>query len=152
MHFNHRPFMFKHILLPTDGSDASQRALEKGAALAKALGAEVTLMSAIEPYPVGMMGGAYRAQDNPMHQAARDAATHWLNAAQAQIEKYDIKVGRHISESTSVYQGILEAAKASGADLIVMGSHGAGALERLLVGSQTQRVLAHTTLPVLILQ
>jgi nucleotide-binding universal stress UspA family protein len=144
--------MFKHILLPTDGSDASQRALVKGATLAQALGAEITLMSAIERYPVGMMGGTYRAQDNPMHQAARDAASHWLNAAKALIEKYDLKVGQHISESPSIYQGILDAATASGADLIVMGSHGAGALERLLVGSQTQRVLAHTTIPVLVLQ
>lgn len=143
--------MFKHILLPTDGSDASKRALEKGAALAKALGAEVTLMTAIDQYPVGMMGGVYRAEDNPMHQAAREAANHWLDAAQALIAAHGLKIHRIVSENRSIYQSILEAAKTSGADLIVMGTHGAGALERLIVGSQTQRVLAHTTIPVLVL-
>jgi nucleotide-binding universal stress UspA family protein len=143
--------MFKHILIPTDGSEASKRALEKGAGLAKALGAKVILMTAIEPYPVGMMGGVYRSEDNPMHQAARDAAAHWLDEAHGLIAKYDLVVQRHISEHASIYQGILEAAKLLGADLIVMGTHGAGALERLIVGSQTQRVLAHTAIPVLVL-
>ena len=143
--------MFKHILIPTDGSDASKRALEKGADLAKALGSCVTLMTAIEQYPVGMMGDTYRAQDNPMHQAAREAAQHWLTEAHALIASRALTVNHHIAEHCSVFQGILEAAQKSGADLIVMGTHGAGALERLLVGSQTQRVLAHTTIPVLVL-
>ncbi|MDE2416906.1 MAG: universal stress protein [Burkholderiales bacterium] len=142
--------MFKHILISTDGSEVSKRALDKGAALAKALGAEVTLVTAIEKYPVGMMGDAYRAEDNPMHQAARDAAAHWLGEAQTLVEKHGIKARQHISENRSIHQGILEAAKTSGADLIVMGTHGAGALERLIVGSQTQRVLAHTDIPVLV--
>jgi nucleotide-binding universal stress UspA family protein len=143
--------MFKHILIPTDGSDASKRALEKGADLAKALGAQVTLMTAIDQYPVGIMGETYRTQNNPMHQAAREAAQHWLTQALALIESRDLTVHQHIAEHRSVYQGILDAAQSSGADLIVMGTHGAGALERLLVGSQTQRVLAHTTIPVLVL-
>lgn len=142
--------MFKHILIPTDGSDASKRALDTGAQLANALGAGLTLMTAIDQYPMGMMGGTYRAEDNPMHQAAREAAGHWLNEAQALIAKYGVTAKQHISEHKSIYQGILEAAKGSGADLIVMGTHGAGALERLIVGSQTQRVLAHTDIPVLV--
>jgi nucleotide-binding universal stress UspA family protein len=56
-----------------------------------------------------------------------------------------------VSEHTGIYQGILAAAQLFNADLIVMGTHGAGALERLIVGSQTQRVLAHTAIPVLVL-
>jgi len=144
--------MFKHILLPTDGSESSTRAIEKGAELARALGAEVTLMSAIERYPGGVMGSVYRADDNPVHHAARDAALHWVAEAQTVLSKYDIKARHLILKDRSVYQCILEAAETSGADLIVMGSHGAGALERLLVGSQTQRVLAHTSIPVLVLR
>lgn len=144
--------MFKHILLPTDGSESSMRAVEKGAELARVLGADVTLMTAIEQYPVGMMGKNYRAEDNPMHQAARDAALHWLATAQAVLTKYAIQAKHLILQDRSVYQSILEAAEKSEADLIIMGSHGAGALERFLVGSQTQRVLAHTSIPVLVLR
>jgi len=144
--------MFKHILLPIDGSDSSVRAVEKGVALAKALDAKVTLMSAIEQYPAGLRGSVYRAEDSPVRQAAKDAAAHWLGAAQEVAAASGIKAEQLILEEGSVYQCILAAAEQSGADLIVMGSHGAGALERLLVGSQTQRVLAHTSLPVLVLR
>ena len=144
--------MYKHILLPIDGSDASTRAVDKGAELAKALGATVTLMTAIEPYPAGLKGSVYRAQDNPMHQAARDAGAHWLEQAAAQVRMRGIEAQQVIMQDCSVAQGILDAAKAAGADLIVMGSHGAGALERLLIGSQTQRVLTQTIIPVLVLR
>lgn len=143
--------MFKHILLPIDGSDASNRAVDKGAELARALGAEVTLMTAIEQYPAGLMGGVYRAEDNPMHQAARDAGAHWLQQATARLAKHGITPHELIMQDRTVAQAILDAAKSTGADVIVMGSHGAGALERLLIGSQTQRVLAKTNIPVLVL-
>lgn len=144
--------MFKHILLPIDGSDASNRAIEKGAELAKALGAAVTLMTAIEQYPAGLVGTVYRAHDNPMHQAARDAGAHWLEQAKARVVQHGIEPRQIVIQDRSVAQGILDAAQSAGADLIVMGSHGAGALERLLIGSQTQRVLAHTRIPVLVLR
>lgn len=149
---NERYTVFKHILLPTDGSESSARAVDMGAELAKALGAEVTLMTAVERNPIGMVGDVYRAEDNPMHQAARDAAAHWLAAAQDIAAKYGIKAHHMVMQDRTVHQSILEAAKASGADLIVMGTHGAGAIERLLIGSQTQRVLAHTNIPVLVLR
>lgn len=144
--------MFKHILLPIDGSDASNRAIERGVELAKALGAQVTLMTAIERYPAGLAGTVYRAQDNPMHQAARDAGAHWLAHAADQVRRLGVEAKQLIMQDCTVAQGILDAAQTVGADLIVMGSHGAGALERLLIGSQTQRVLAQTAIPVLVLR
>lgn len=144
--------MFKHILLPIDGSESSVRAVEKGTALAKALDAKVTLMTALEQYPVGFLGSIYRTDDNPMRQAARDAAAHWLNAAQVIVDAFGIQADQLILEERSVCQSILAAAEKSGADLIVMGSHGAGVIEKLLVGSQTQRVLAHSNIPVLVLK
>ncbi|OYU45381.1 MAG: hypothetical protein CFE44_07810 [Burkholderiales bacterium PBB4] len=142
--------MFKHLLIPTDGSEASQRALQRGVELAKALGASVTLMTAVE-HPGALRGLAVQASDNPMHQAAQAAALHWLEEAQASVAHWGVSVVCVVGEHQSIYQSILETARTSGADLIVMGTHGAGALERLLVGSQTQRVLAHTTIPVLVL-
>ena len=143
--------MFKHILIPTDGSEASRRALQKGVELASALGSMVTLMTAVEQFPGGLRGAAVQATDNPMHQAAKDAASHWLAEAQQLVAHCAVSIQCVVAEHSSVYQAILETAQASGVDLIVMGTHGAGALERLLLGSQTQRVLAHTTIPVLVL-
>lgn len=142
--------MFQHILLPTDGSESSARAVEMGAQLAKALGARITLMTAVEQYPVGVLGGAYRTEDNPMVQAATDAAAYWLQSAQAIVTRHGLTAEVLVMRDKSVHECILEAASSTGADVIVMGTHGAGAIERLLLGSQTQRVLAHTQIPVLI--
>ncbi len=144
--------MFKHILMPTDGSEASARALAKGAALAQALGATVTLVSALEPYALGLGGSSYKAEDQPGHEAARAAAQHWLDAGMAIVRQYAVEVHQRIEQERSVCHSILKAASTTGADLIVMGTHGAGALERLLVGSQTQKVLAQTQIPVLVLR
>lgn len=143
--------MYKHILIPTDGSEASLRAVDQGTALAKALGAQLTLLTAIEPFPFGVTSVVAGAPDNPMRQAAREAANHWLNASQVVVAKHGVVAGQMVVESPSVFQSILEGAESCGADLIVMGTHGAGALERLLVGSQTQKVLARTRLPVLVM-
>ena len=143
--------MYKHILLPTDGSKASIRAIEQGAELAQALGAEVTLMSAVERFGVGAIGLTYSDIGHPLNIAAREAALFNLDEAQQLLAKYKLKINKMVLHEGSIYQCILEATKQSGADLIVMGRHGSGALERLLVGSQTQRVLAHTTTPVLVL-
>ena len=144
--------MFQHILLPIDGSEACNRAVEKGAELAKALGAGVTLMTAVEQNPTGLAGSIYRAEDNPMHQAARDAAAYWLAQAKSIVVKHGIEPKQMVLQEASVTQSILVAATSAGADLIVMGSHGASALERLLIGSQTQRVLAHTNIAVMVLR
>lgn len=144
--------MFKHILLPTDGSEASLRAVAKGAELAKAVGAQVTIMIAIEHFSMGILGGSHRTEDDPLNTAAKEAAMHWLAASQAVVAKLGITANQLVLQQRTVHQCILDAAQSTGADLIVMGTHGAGAFERLIVGSQTQRVLAHTTIPVLVLR
>ncbi|CAM8650283.1 UspA Universal stress protein UspA and related nucleotide-binding proteins [Comamonadaceae bacterium] len=137
--------MFKHLLMPTDGSEASARAVKQGAELARSVGARVTLMSAIEP-------SAFRIEDPTSRQAALDAAQFWLDAAAGIIGGIGVEAQQRIEQERSVCQSILKAAHECGADLIVMGTHGAGALERLLVGSQTQKVLAQTSVPVLVLR
>jgi len=144
--------MFKHILLPTDGSETSLRAVQKGADLAKVLGAEVTVMTAIEHFPAGIVGGAYRPDAQVLNNAPQQAANERLEVAEQLVKAAGVTTcHRILSQEHTVYQSILAAANTAGADLIVMGTHGMGALERMLVGSQTQRVLAHTKLPVLTL-
>lgn len=143
--------MFKHILLPTDGSEPSLRAVEMGAALAKSVGAEVTLMMVAERFSISPLVNAYGADVDQMCESAHSAAAHWLAAAQAVVDKYGVKSSQVIMQQGNVHQRILELAQTTKADLIVMGTHGAGAFERLILGSQTQRVLAHTTIPVMVL-
>lgn len=144
--------MFKNILIPTDGSESSQRAIKKGAQLAAALGAEVTLMTALVPASALLAGAVYHADDNPLDSAAEASAQFWLDQGKGIAQEVGVTPKLVAMRERSVYESILGAAKQAGADLIIMGSHGAGALERLLIGSQTQRVLAHTELPVLVLR
>jgi nucleotide-binding universal stress UspA family protein len=143
--------MFKHILLPTDGSAPSLRAVEKGADLARQLGADVTVMTAIEHVPAGVMGSPYRPEAQQHADAAHTAAVERLEAAEDVVRVRGVRCHRVLTREQPVYQGVISAAAAAGADLIVMGTHGASGLERLLLGSQTQRVLAHTQIPVLVL-
>ncbi len=126
------------------------RAVGKGAELAKVLGAEVTLMIAIEHFSMGILGGSHRTENDPLNLAAKEAAAHWLQAAQAVVAQHGMTAKQLTLQERTVHQCILAAAQSTGADLIIMGTHGAGAFERLIVGSETQRVLAHTTIPVLV--
>lgn len=148
--------MFKHILLPTDGSDGSLRAIGQGAELAAAIGAQVTVMTAIEHFPHGIMGGVYQSDTRSFDQAMHDVAVQRLDAAQAcAVQAAAGKVlpcHRILVRDKPVHQAIIEAAQTCDADLIVMSTHGLSAIDRLLIGSQTQRVLARTGTPVLVVR
>jgi nucleotide-binding universal stress UspA family protein len=141
--------MFKHILLPTDGSEAALRAVQRGVELAVQLGARVTVMTVLEYFPSGILGDGYRPDvaepDVPGYQAALDRLTQAEDVARQAGVAHE----RVLVRDKPVYRAILEVAQESGADLIVMGSRGRGLVERLFLGSETQRVLTHTTLPVL---
>jgi len=142
--------MFQHILLPTDGSEPAMRAVARGVELAQRLGARVTVMTALEHFPAGIMASGYRPHDEPQEVPGLQAATYWLEQAEAVARAAGVPCERLLMrEQKIVYRAILDAAQQCGADLIVMGTHGMGLMERLFVGSQTQRVLAHTTIPVL---
>lgn len=143
--------MFKHILLPTDGSDGAMRAVSRGVELAAQLGARVTVMTALEHFPTGIMGSAYRPQAGQEEEPGLQVALDRLALAEAVVAKAGVPHQRLLLRDRPVYVAIVEAAQACGADLIVMETHGMGLLERLFIGSQTQRVLAHTHIPVLTL-
>jgi len=141
--------MFQHILVPTDGSEPAMRAVQRGAELAARLGAKLTVMTALEHFPSGIMASGYRPEES--HQVpGLEAANYWLDQAEVEARKVGVSCARLLMrEQKAVYRVILDAAQSTGADLIVMGTHGMGLMERLFVGSQTQRVLAHTQIPVL---
>ena len=143
--------MFKHILLATDGSELAQRGVDQGVALAKALGAKVTALTVSEPMPVMLVGEAAIALPlDDYDKAASANATRILAGVSAAAAKAGVACDTlHVKDQYPA-DGIVEAAKARGCDLIVMASHGRRGLSKLLLGSQATRVLTHTDLAVLV--
>ena len=147
--------MYKKILIATDGSELAGRALEHGLKLAKLVGAEVTILTVTEPAAVVGAGYASIAGTmiDPMPeliQAQEDAAKQVLSAAEASAQAAGVAVKTRLIDNSFPAEGIVAAAEETSADLIVMGSHGRRGLGRLLLGSQTSNVLAHSKVPVLV--
>ena len=144
--------MFKHILLATDGSDASDHAAALAVDLARVHGARLTALYVVDPYPYLGIG-----QTNPMgFQAYMSAAYDHAAQAHARVAALcdkghqPVQVMLRMAEEVRAVEGILNSAKDEGADLIVVGSHGRGGLARLVLGSVASKVVAQSTLPVLV--
>lgn len=144
--------MFKHILVPVDGSATSLQAVEKAAGIAKAFGSAVTAIYVIDPYPFAGVGTDFAYGQAQYLSAASAEANEAIKAAREQIEAAGLAVQTRVVEAHTPWRGILETATALGADLVVMGSHGRRGLEKLVLGSVAQRVLSHATLPVLVVR
>ncbi len=132
--------MTQRILIATDGSELSLRAGEVGVALARALGAAVVGCAAMPVYPYHGVGEAAPAETSFQARAAADAA------AAAGVAFSRVLREGHPDDI------ILQAADTEGCDLIVMGSHGRRGVSSLFIGSQTQRVLARSGRPVLVVR
>ncbi|WP_395027172.1 universal stress protein [Comamonas odontotermitis] len=144
--------MFKHILVPVDGSPTSMLAVNKAAGLAKVFGSQVTAVYVIDPYPFTGVGADFAyGQAQYLSAATADAHTA-LDSVKSAMEQAGIPVDTVMGEGHSVHDGIMEAARTTGADLIVMGSHGRRGLEKLVLGSVTQRVLGDSLIPVLVVR
>lgn len=145
--------MYKHILLPTDGSTLSARAVASGIALARALDAGVTaLFVAPPPTPVVFrrklpIGYATTEQHADMieHEAAKA-----LGAVEKAAKAAGVAVRLEKVVGDFPADAILDTAKRRKCDLIVMASHGRSGLKAVLLGSETQKVLAHARVPVLV--
>jgi nucleotide-binding universal stress UspA family protein len=145
--------MFKHLLVPVDGSDVSKKSLKKVAELAKADAAAVTLVYVSDPLPPlvysdSTMGYGITQKDHikVCEAYAKDVFKKAGAALGASIKAKTL----HIS-NTNLSEGILEAAKKSKADVIVMASHKRTGIAGVLLGSETHEVIVHTKLPVLVL-
>jgi len=145
--------MFKQLLVPVDGSDISKKSLKKVAQLAKSDGAAVTLVYVSDPTPPlaysdSTMGYMITTKE---HKQACDAfAKSVFKQALVQLGA-GIKVNTIHALDISLAQGILDAAKKSKADVIVMASHKRTGISSVLLGSETHDVIVHTKLPVLVL-
>jgi len=133
--------MFKHFLIPIDGSTIATKAAAAGITLARKLGARVTALHVIEELqPVYVEGYVFtRSQLDSFEVRARQAGQKHLD-----------KIGKVASAARSPHEGIIAAAKKRKCDVIFMASHGRRGLSRLLMGSVTQKVLSHSTMPVVV--
>jgi nucleotide-binding universal stress UspA family protein len=143
--------MYKHLLIATDGSELAAKALEHGLGLAKALGAKATVVTVTEPWTAvvsGEMGVAFPIDEYDKSCAAN--AERVLADARGIAQKSGVACEyAHVKDQFPA-EGIIEAAKSRGCDLVVMASHGRRGLTRLLLGSQANRVVTQSTVPVLI--
>lgn len=145
--------MFKKILVPTDGSDLSRQTAQRAVIFAKEADAQLVLFSATPEYSMDYYGeGGLISQDSPDQHAARmdERARRYLG----EIEKMCAEAGvvcTAIAVTSDVpYAVIIEAAEKTGCDLIFMASHGRRGLSAMLLGSETQKVLTHSKIPVLV--
>ena len=144
--------MYKLILVPVDGSQTSMAAVDHAVALAQALGARIHLVSVVDMVPYVGMGAEY-ALGQPDFSAAATANAHKALAdADARVQAAGVACAQSAVDSGSAEEGILDTAGNVLADLIVMGSHGRRGLQKLLLGSVTQRVLQGSPLPVLVVR
>ncbi|HCL87702.1 MAG TPA: universal stress protein UspA [Comamonadaceae bacterium] len=145
--------MFKHILIPVDGSETSMKALAKAAELAKVFGSAVTAMYVIDPYPFTGVGADFAYGQAQYLSAATAEANTALDAAKTALSQAGVtNINVLVGEGHAIHDGIVRAVENTGADLIVMGSHGRRGLEKLVLGSVTQRVLGAAHIPVLVVR
>ena len=147
--------MFKSILVATDGTARSNHAVKAAAALAKDLGSTLTLFHATRTYhslyyPDGA-GFAWPPEKQFLKEASA-GADKVLASASALAARQGVKAATAHASSDAPADALIAAAKKVKADLIVMASHGRKGLDKLLMGSETQKVLAHSKLPVLVVR
>ncbi len=149
--------MYNHILITTDGSDLAQRGVDQGLSLAKALGSKVTVVVATERFPIqgvttssGWVGSPvdYERYDEGQKRFAGEI----LSAVKAEAGKLGVDANTVHVANAHPATAILEAAASYDCDLIVMASHGRRGISRMLMGSQTAEVLAHSHTPVLVVR
>ena len=145
--------MFKNILVPTDGSELSQKNVTRAIQFAKEAGARVTAFHAMPEYPVTYYGeGALIDPTTPekFAELMDKQADEYLDAVAKQCATLGVGCECVKASSDIPYQAIIAAAEKAGCDLIFMASHGRRGISALLLGSETHKVLTHTTIPVLV--
>lgn len=145
--------MFKHILVPTDGSQLSTDTVKRAIAFAKETRAKISFFFAKPDYPVAFYGeGALIDPTTPDKFAdmAQQQANEILDANESLAKAEGVDCASVSAVSDIPYEAIIAAAEQVGADLIFMASHGRRGISGLLLGSETQKVLTHSKIPVLV--
>lgn len=146
--------MYKHILVPTDGSELAQKGVDHALQLAKTVGAKATIITATDPFPI-IYGDAWVPNPEDYQRFAdenRNAAMDLLNRIKASAAELGLQADVEYVPDQNAASAIIETASRLGCDLIVMSSHGRRGIVRALLGSQTAEVLAQSKIPVLVVR
>ena len=146
--------MFKNILIPTDGSDQSQRAARLGVELAKLHGARVTGIHVIPDYHllIAYEGAFDPVTEERIEEETKARADSYLSYIRETAAASGVPCSTACETSDHPYDAILRTCETNGCDLIVMTSHGRKGLAAVLLGSETRKVLTHATVPVLVVR
>ncbi len=147
--------MYKRILVATDGSKLSTKAVNSAIDLAASLGAELVALKVIPRYPQSYFEGSIPLSADDVarvEQRWADDGRQVVEDVKVMGEARGVKVKAILAKSDVVSDALIAAAKKHKADLIVMASHGRKGVKRLLLGSETQQVLTHSEIPVLVLR
>lgn len=147
--------MYRRILVATDGSTLSKKAVRSSIELAAAVGAELVALYVVPRYPVSYFEGGVTVSQVDIARTEKQ----WSDRGQAVVDGVrdaaqadGVKAKAILTRSDLVAESIMAAAKKHKCDLVVMASHGRKGLKRILLGSETQHVLTHSTVPVLVLR
>jgi len=145
--------MYKHILIPTDGSELSKKAVDQGIGLAKALNAKVTVVTVSEPFHVFAVEPGM-VTDTPDEYKKRIAAVaaKYLEAAKNAATTAGVPCDVVQVEHEHPYETIIDTARKRGCDAIVMASHGRRGVSAVVLGSETVKVLTHSNIPVVVVR
>ena len=144
--------MYKRILVPTDGSDVTAKAVSTAIGLAKLCGAQLRTISVKEPFPYSAISEMQPVPPQEFYDAQERIASSRVKAVQDAAAAAGVACQAYTVEALHAWEAILDHAKDQQCDLIVMASHGRRGVAALLLGSETQRVLIHSSLPVLIVK
>jgi nucleotide-binding universal stress UspA family protein len=144
--------MFKRILFPTDGSDVTPRALQTALQLARLTGASIDTLAVKEPFPYSAISEMQPVPPQEFFDAQERVAASRVKDVVDTATAAGVVCKGYTVEALHAWEAILEHATTQGCDLIVMASHGRRGMSALLLGSETQKVLTHTLLPVLVVR
>lgn len=144
--------MYKRILFPTDGSDITAKALQTALGLAKLTGAELQVIAVKDPFPYGAISEMQPTPPQEFLDAQERVASARVKKALDAAAAAGLSAHGHTVEAVHPWEAIIDHAKAQACDVVVMASHGRRGLSALLLGSETQKVLTHIDLPVLVVR
>lgn len=142
--------MFKHIMVATDGSELSLKAVTKGIALAKTTGAKLTAITVRPPLRDFVAEGVTISVTDDDRKSYASQVDHRLDAVRSEAAAASVTAETLQVENSEPWRAIMSAAEQKGVDLIVMASHGRRGVSALVLGSETQKLLTHSKIPVLV--
>ncbi len=144
--------MYRSILVPTDGSELADKAVQTAIKMAKLCGASLRAVTVTEPYPYSPLAEAQPINPQEFLDAEMRLAEQRLKTVRDAAAAAGVSCEGHSVEGALVWRGIVDEADRVDADLIVMASHGRSGISALLLGSETQKVLTHTSRAVLVVR